>query len=242
MHIEGGLGHHINGFLFLKLRGESFQLLQICKNSHFSRSMAHNSLNLRVRSIPCDQKERPVSPCFRSNLMDFCNERAGGIMKRQAPCVDFVIDLPGDAMAADHHLISVGYLFHRVTGNGAPALQVLNHLGAVDQRTQGGHLAAFPQQLVGHLDRAVHTKTEPGGFGKNYLHGITSFRWHRAAAHWNLFCSYSRSSSSLRRLRRARSLGTERRGSSTFISAAGMGVPKQMRIRQNRCIRWSGVS
>ena len=75
------------------------------------------------------------------------------------------------AVAADDHLIAVGHLGGGVHRHHALGGQVGHALGVVDQRPQGGHLAALFHQPVGELHRTVHAKAEPGGFCKQDLHG-----------------------------------------------------------------------
>ena len=84
--IESGLRYRKNRFLLCEFRQQFFQLCQVGKHFHFSRSMAHNSLYFRVFGIACHQQHSALRTGPRSNFMDFCNKRAGGVMIRQAAC------------------------------------------------------------------------------------------------------------------------------------------------------------
>ena len=86
LDIESGLRYRKNRFLLCEFRQQFFQLCQVGKHFHFSRSMAHNSLYFGVFGIACHQQHGALCTGPRSNFMDFCNKRAGGVMIRQAAC------------------------------------------------------------------------------------------------------------------------------------------------------------
>ena len=114
-------------------------------------------------------------PSEAASLAKAFYERAGSIVIRQAACAYFVIDRLGHAVAADDDLVPIGHAGHIGAGQGAFGLQILHHLGVVDQRTEGGHFVAVGQQVIGQLDCAVHAKAEARGLGTDNIHRYTSF-------------------------------------------------------------------
>lgn len=95
-------------------------------------------------------------------------------MVGDAARIQLVVHSARHAVTADDHLVPGGHIGDGIRHKGTLFLHILHSLRVMDQRAEGGHLAAFVQQAIGQVHRPLDTKAEPRRFGNSDLHLLRS--------------------------------------------------------------------
>ena len=166
------------------------QFCGICNHSIVAFAVPVNGLNLRMGHISRYEHQPLGAIILGYDLMDLRHKRAGGIHTGKPQGSDLIIDALSYAMGTDHHL-APGRLLRGGDGLHPLFRQFLHQLGIVDNRPQSADGLPGLNQVIDHLDRPVHSKTEPGSLGYLNTHSCsprcsqapcrTAAGWHCAA-------------------------------------------------------------
>ncbi len=133
---------------------------RIFKNMNISAAVASDTAHFRVRCIPGNQHRDIHGRFFGYNIVNFFYKRASGVANIASGGGEVIHHRFGNTVCSNRNRHAGRDIFGFFNRGDAPFFQILNHLGIVNDGTQGTHGLALLEQGINHIDSAVNTEAE----------------------------------------------------------------------------------
>ena len=120
--------------------------------------------------LPDDERGAPLLPGACHQPLDTPHIGTGCVHHLRAQRLQLLIDLPRLAVGADDDRLPRPHLRYVVHLPGAQRLQILHHMGVVDDAAQHDAASLFAGGLLRQLHRTLHAVAEPGGLCQDHRH------------------------------------------------------------------------